>query len=42
MYAETKTTEQEPASADGGAGSKAKVDDGEIEDADFEVVDDDK
>ncbi|MCH7851253.1 MAG: molecular chaperone DnaK [Candidatus Marinimicrobia bacterium] len=42
MYAETKTTEQEPASADGGAGPKAKADDGEIEDADFEVVDDDK
>ncbi len=42
MYAETKTTDQEPASADTGAGSQAKSDDDEIEDADFEVVDDDK
>ncbi len=42
MYAETKTTDQEEASADTDAGPRAKADDGEIEDADFEVVDDDK
>ncbi len=42
MYAETKTSDQEPAPADTDAGPQAKADDGEIEDADFEVVDDDK
>lgn len=42
MYAETKAGEQEQTAEEPGGKSKDKDDDGEIEDADFEVVDDKK
>lgn len=42
MYADTKTEEKEPADEEYEGKTKDKDDDGEIEDADFEVVDDKK
>ncbi len=42
MYAETKADAQAPPSEEAEGPPKAGADDGEIEDADFEVVDDDK
>ncbi len=42
MYAETKTGAEAPPSADAEGPPEGGAEDGEIEDADFEVVDDDK